>query len=89
MAFSPEAPPVELDDAKRLARIAGTEIGIPVLEFETGFEELTRYDPDASLPTVPIAEDDPAVILYTSGTTGKPTGAVNSQRACSWSQTHS
>ncbi|MCG6207443.1 acyl--CoA ligase [Rhodopseudomonas sp. HC1] len=38
------------------------------------FDDLLAADP-AQAPVVPLHEDDTAVILYTSGTTGKPKGA--------------
>jgi long-chain acyl-CoA synthetase len=44
------------------------------------FDELTT-SPTAEFPTTPIAEDDDAVIFYTSGTTGKPKGAISTHRS--------
>jgi long-chain acyl-CoA synthetase len=44
------------------------------------FDELTGA-PTETFPEVPIAEDDPAVIFYTSGTTGKPKGAISTHRS--------
>ena len=37
-------------------------------------------DEEADLEEVPIAEDDPAVCIYTSGTTDRPKGVLNSHR---------
>jgi long-chain acyl-CoA synthetase len=71
---------VLIADRKRLARVHPSDLGVPVVEIEGGFEKLWSHDPRATLPDVAIDEDDPAAILYTSGTTGRPKGAVNTQR---------
>jgi steroid-24-oyl-CoA synthetase len=44
------------------------------------FEELMG-EPGLELPHTPIDEDDPAVIFYTSGTTGRPKGAISTHRS--------
>ncbi len=44
------------------------------------FDELLTK-PSSDLPDTPIAEGDPAVIFYTSGTTGKPKGAISTHRS--------
>jgi long-chain acyl-CoA synthetase len=44
------------------------------------FDELTT-GPTDELPATPIDEDDAAVIFYTSGTTGKPKGAISTHRS--------
>jgi long-chain acyl-CoA synthetase len=44
------------------------------------FEEVTGGATDA-FPDTPIDEDDDAVIFYTSGTTGRPKGAISTHRS--------
>ncbi len=68
-----------IGDRKRLARLRG-DPGLPVLEIEGECRALLAAPREAALPSQPIAEDDPAVILFTSGTTGRPKGAINSHR---------
>jgi acyl-CoA synthetase (AMP-forming)/AMP-acid ligase II len=73
-------PKLLIGDRKRLARLAGEPLRMPVVEIESQFEDLLDAGMGAGLPDVAIAEDDAATILYTSGTTGRPKGAVGTHR---------
>lgn len=74
-------PKVVLGDRRRLDRLAGTDLGIPIVCFEDELSALEAEGRGATLPSVDIDEDDPLVILFTSGTTGRSKGAVLSHRA--------
>jgi acyl-CoA synthetase (AMP-forming)/AMP-acid ligase II len=66
-------------DEKRRVRLDG-DPGVPLLVAEHDFAGLFD-DSAAELPDVAIAEDDPFILIFTSGTTGRPKAAVLSHRS--------
>ena len=78
-------PKVLIADRRRLERLDG-DPGVPVIGMDaqpdgaTTVGTLVDAYAGTPLPDCPIAIDDPAAILFTSGTTGRPRGAIQTHR---------
>ena len=73
-------PKVLVVDAKRGAALPELPADITVLTMEEDLPALIAEYAGSDVPSTDIDEDDPAVILFTSGTSGRPTGALHSHR---------
>ena len=84
-------PTVLITDRRRLERLE-SDPGVPVILMDpelhgaesgrqmTTVDRLVADYKGTPLPDCEIAVDDPAAILFTSGTTGRPRGAIQTQR---------
>ena len=73
-------PKLLIMDEKRRARLDG-DAAARAARHRTRLRRCSSTAPRPSSPMSPIAEDDPFILIFTSGTTGRPKAAVLSHRS--------
>jgi long-chain acyl-CoA synthetase len=64
-------PVLVIGDSPRLAHLAAAGTAVPVLDLDDDLPDLLRQNTGAAPHPVRVAEDDPAALVFTSGTTGR------------------
>jgi fatty-acyl-CoA synthase len=76
----------QLDDAEPALLVVESEHGALAEQADANVARVTfeELEADGAVPDVEVRDEDPLLLAYTSGTTGKPKGAVLTHANCFW-----